>query len=118
MEFETMLKILSVFIGFLFLSNSLSARTVDYAIHVTAYAGAEGRYIFITRNPDRAQEFWYVAGSCSIDPNLSVYISLIPVATEQYVFVTDVPADADKTVCITNTEQLDENTLRVLKLID
>ena len=113
-----MLKIWSAFLCLLFLSNSSSAQTVDYAIHVTAYAGAEGRYIYITRDPDRAQESWYVVGSCSIDPNLSVYISLVPVATEQYVFVADMPAGADKKVCITNIEQLDDNKLRVLKLID
>lgn len=116
--FETMLKILSVFLGFLFLSNSLNAQTVDYAIHASAYAGAEGRYIYITRNPAGAQEIWYVVGGCSSAPNLSFYISLMPVATEQYVFLTNVPTAADKTVCITNTEELDENTLRALKLID
>ena len=96
----------------------LIADTVDYAIHVTAYAGTEGRYIYITQDRGRARESWYLVGGCSDVPNLSVYISLMPVATEQYVFLTEAPAGADKIVCITNTEALDENMLRALKIMN
>ena len=113
-----MFKIATIFFGCLFFPNSLSAQTVDYAIHVTAYAGTEGRHIYITRDPVGAQEAWYIVRDCSVNPNRSVYISLMPIAREQYVFITDVSATADKVVCITNTEQLEENTLRALKLLD
>ena len=108
----------SIYFLLLFFSHSLNAETIDHAIHVTAYAGTEGLYIYITRDPAKAQESWYLVGSCSGAPNLSVYISLMPVATEQYIFLTDASASADKIVCITNTDQLDDNTLRALKLID
>ena len=94
------------------------AEAVDYAIHVTAYAGTEGRYIYITRDPSKARERWFLVGSCSNAPNLSVYISLIPVANEQYIFLTDTPSVADRIVCITNTEDLDENILRALQIIN
>ena len=96
----------------------LFADTVDYAIHVTAYAGTEGRYIYITQDRGKARESWYLVGGCSDAPNLSVYISLMPVATEQYVFLTEVPEGADKIVCITNREALDENMLRALKIMN
>ena len=96
----------------------LIADTVDYAIHVTAYAGTEGRYIYITQDRGKARESWYLVGGCSDAPNLSVYISLMPVATEQYIFLTESPTAADKIVCITNTEELDENMLRALKIIN
>ena len=115
---EIMFKIATISFGCLFFSDSLSAQTVDYAIHVTAYAGTEGRHVYITRDPVGAQETWYIVRDCSMNPNLSVYISLVPIAREQYVFITDVSATADKVVCITNTEQLEENTLRALGLMD
>ena len=102
----------------LFSSHVLIAETIDYAIHVTAYAGTEGRYIYITRDPNKARESWHLVGNCSSSPNLSVYISLMPVANEQYVFLTDAPAGADKIVCITNIEELEENMLRALQIID
>ena len=113
-----MFKIAAISFGWLFFADSLSAQTVDYAIHVTAYAGTEGRHIYITRDPAGAQETWYMVRDCSMNPNLSVYVSLMPIAREQYVFITDVSATADKVVCITNSEQLEENTLRALKLMD
>ena len=92
------------------------AETVDYAIHVTAYAGTEGRYIYITRDPSKARESWFLVGSCSSAPNLSVYISLKPVANEQYIFLTSSRSVADKIVCISNTEDLEESMLRVLQI--
>ena len=109
---------ISVFVLSLVSPHVLIADTVDYAIHVTTYAGTEGRYIYITQDPGKARESWYLVGSCSNAPNLSVYISLMPVATEQYVFLTEAPAGADKIVCITNTEALDENILRALKIMN
>ena len=115
---EIMFKIATISFGCLFFADSLSAQTVDYAIHVTAYAGTEGRHIYITRDPAGAQEIWYIVRDCSMNPNLSVHVSLMPIAREQYVFITDVSATADKVVCITNSEQLEENTLRALKLMD
>ena len=106
----------SVYFLLLLCPHVLIAETVDYAIHVTAYAGTEGRYIYITRDPKKARESWHLVGGCSDAPNLSVYISLMPVAKEQYVFLTDAPAGADKIVCISNIDELDENMLRALQI--
>ena len=89
---------------------------VDFSIHVSQYAGSEGRYVYITSNPENAQESWYIVTECPGKPDLSVYISHTPVAMEQYIFISPTTSDADKKVCITNTRNLDQKTLRLLKL--
>ena len=89
---------------------------VDFSIHVSQYAGSEGRYVYITSNAEKAQEVWYIVTECPEKPDLSVYISHTPVAIEQYIFISPTNSNADKHVCITNRQNLDEKTLRLLKL--
>ena len=89
---------------------------VDFSFHVSQYAGSEGMYIYITSNQKIAQETWYIVNECPRKPDLSVYISHTPVAMEQYIFISATSSEADKRVCITNRQGLDEKTLRLLKL--
>jgi alkyl hydroperoxide reductase subunit AhpC len=65
-------------------------------------------------------ETWKILGACSNTPNLTVEIAgpydmfadkKIKIADKYDMFV-------DKTTCITNADDLDQETLRLLKLID
>ena len=101
---------------FLWLTTNVRAGEVDFSIHISDYAASEGRYIYITSNPTNAEETWYIAPECPGKPDLAVYISHMPVAMEQYIFISPTESDADKRICITNKTDLDEKTLRLLKL--
>ena len=93
-----------------------STQTVDRALYVTAYAGADGRRIYITKTKTEAIESWFVEADCPKKPELSIYIALMPVSSEQYIYITNDAEIADKIVCITNKHELDGNILRALKL--
>tara|TARA_Y100000588_G_C14200732_1_gene902373 strand:- start:331 stop:645 length:315 start_codon:yes stop_codon:yes gene_type:complete len=100
----------------LFVANAHTAE-IDLAIYVSDYAGSEGQYVYITNNPENADEKWYIVPACTRKPDVAVYISHMPVAMEQYVFVSETDFNVDKLVCITNVADLDDETLRLLKLI-
>ena len=104
----------------LILSIATTAHTtdVDLSIYVSDYAGSEGQYVYITNNPENADEKWYIASTCSRKPDVAVYISHMPVAMEQYVFISKTAFNVDKLVCITNVTDLDKETLRLLKISD
>ena len=101
----------------IFFPEKASTQTVDHALYVTAYAGADGRRIYITKTKTEAIESWFVVADCPKKPELSIYIALMPVSSEQYIYITDHAEIADKTVCITNKHELDGNILRALKLV-
>ncbi|SVD19628.1 uncharacterized protein METZ01_LOCUS372482 [marine metagenome] len=103
-------------ISLLWLTTNVRGGEIDFSIHVSEYAASEGRYIYITTNPTNAEETWYIAAECAGKPDLSVYIAHMPVAMEQYIFISSTESDADKNICITNKDDLDEKTLRLLKL--
>ena len=102
----------------LLLAPTASSSEVDLAIYVSDYAGSEGQYVYITNNPQNADEKWYIVPTCEKKPDTAVYIAHMPVAMEQYVFISKTAFNVDKLVCITNVTDLDGETLRLLKLVD
>ena len=108
----------SGFLSSVLFIDRADAQKLDHAIHITSYAGAEGRRIYITKSEKEATELWFVKDACPTKPDLSVFISLMPVSTEQYIYITDQLGSADKVVCVTNKSQLDRNILRALKVLD
>ena len=100
------------------LTTSAHSHEIDLAIYVSDYAGSEGQYVYITNNPENADEKWYISTTCPGKPDVAVYISHMPVAMEQYIFISKTSSDADKLICITNLTDLNDETLRLLKIID
>ena len=85
---------------FLWLTTNVRGEEVDFSIHISDYAASEGRYIYITSNPTNAEETWYIAAECPGKPDLAGYISHMPVAMEQYIFISPTEPDADKRINI------------------
>ncbi len=100
------------------LTTTAHTNEIDLAIYVSDYAGSEGQYVYITNNAAHADEKWYIAPTCPRKPDVAVYISHMPVAMEQYIFISKQISAADKLVCITNLTDLNNETLRILKIID
>ena len=100
------------------LTAAAHSHEIDLAIYVSDYAGSEGQYVYITNNPENADEKWYISTTCPGKPDVAVYISHMPVAMEQYIFISKTSSDADKLICITNLTDLNDETLRLLKIID
>tara|TARA_B100001123_G_scaffold352026_1_gene403289 strand:+ start:56 stop:457 length:402 start_codon:yes stop_codon:yes gene_type:complete len=100
------------------LTTAAHSHEIDLAIYVSDYAGSEGQYVYITNNQKNADERWYIVPTCPTKPDVAVYISHMPVAMEQYIFISTTTSHADKFVCITNLNDLNDETLRLLKIID
>ncbi len=104
----------------IWLATTAHTSEIDLTIYVSDYAGSEGQYVYITNNPENADEKWYISPTCPEKPDVAVYISHMPVAMEQYIFISKTSSDADKLVCITditNLTDLNDETLRLLKII-
>jgi len=100
--------LLTLLVGNLFTWNALS-QTVDFAVQVNPIIGD----LSITINPIIGDESWVVLGGCSRNqPNLTVTIN--PIIGDKSITIN--PIVGDKTVCITNPEDLDEETLELLGL--
>ncbi len=99
------------------LTATAHTNDIDLAIYVSDYAGSEGQYVYITNNQKNADERWYISPTCPGKPDVAVYISHMPVAMEQYIYISKTTSNADKLVCITNLSDLNDETLRLLKLI-
>ena len=113
-----LLSYFSVPLAVIWLATTAHTSEIDLAIYVSDYAGSEGQYVYITNNPENADEKWYISTTCPGKPDVAVYISHMPVAMEQYIFISKTSSDADKLICITNLTDLNDETLRLLKIID
>ena len=113
-----LLSYFSVPLAVIWLATTAHTSEIDLAIYVSNYAGSEGQYVYITNNPENADEKWYISTTCPGKPDVAVYISHMPVAMEQYIFISKTSSDADKLICITNLTDLNYETLRLLKIID
>ena len=113
-----LLSYFSVPLTVIWLATTAHTSEIDLAIYVSDYAGSEGQYVYITNNPENADEKWYISTTCPGKPDVAVYISHMPVAMEQYIFISKTSSDADKLICITNLTDLNDETLRLLKIID
>ena len=106
----------SVPLAVMWLTSTAHTSEIDLAIYVSDYAGSEGQYVYVTNNPENADEKWYISPTCPGKPDVAVYISHMPVAMEQYIFISTTTSDADKVVCITNLTDLNDETLLLLKI--
>ena len=108
----------AVSLTIMLLTTTARSHEIDLAIYVSDYAGSEGQYVYITNNQKNADERWYIVPTCPTKPDVAVYISHMPVAMEQYIFISTTTSHADKIVCITNQNDLNDSTLRLLKITD
>jgi len=115
---------------FLSVGGDASAQTVDIAVEVKTGPAASltAKYkIYIDDSISAsitADQKWHIVGACSNQPNVSIYIDKSIAASltaDIKVYIDSSIAasiTADKKICITNADALDDDTLRLLKLID
>jgi hypothetical protein len=129
-----MKKLLSILVLYLCFSGSASAQTIDFAIRISepgsisSLMGAEIKIEILDTGSMSSllgnTEKWQVVGACSNTPNLTVEIlesgsiSSLLGDTKKIEIVENSIFGADKKICITNANDLDNDTLRILKLID
>ena len=106
-----MTKLLITISVLLFLGSPFAnAQSIHFAIKVVDYV-ADKRIQIVDYVAD---ERWKVVGGCSNSPNLRIQI--VDYVADKRIKIVDYVAD--KRVCITNPEELDEETLRILGLIE
>lgn len=91
-------------------SRNVHAQTVDLVIEVVPYY----EKLKVKIVPYYEDEKWKIVGGCYNRPNLK--IKLVPYYENLKVKI--VPYYEDRKVCISNIKDLDQDTLRKLKLID
>ena len=118
----------------LLLSGSAYAKTIDFAVSISepgsisSLLGADIKIEILDSGNISSllgdTEKWQVVGACSNTPNLTVEIiesgsisSLLGDAKKIEIVENSI-FGADKKICITNANDLHNDTLRILKLID
>ena len=129
-----MKKILGILVLGLLWTGNAYAQTIDFAVlisepgSISSLMGADLEIEILDSGSMSSllgdTEKWQVVGACSNTPNITVEIidpgsiSSILGDAKKIEIVENSIFGADKKICITNANDLDNDTLRILKLID
>ena len=129
-----MKKLLGILFLSLLLSGNAHAQTIDFAVHISepgSISSLMGTDLEIEILDSGSMssllgdtEKWQVVGACSNMPNITVEIidpgsiSSILGDAKKIEIIENSIFGADKKICITNANDLDNDMLRILKLID
>jgi len=129
-----MKKLLGILFLSLLFSGNTFAQTIDFAVRISepgsisSLMGADLEIEILDSGSMSSllgdTEKWQVVGACSNTPNITVEIidtgSITSILgdAKKIEIVENSIFGADKKICITNANDLDNDTLRILKLID